>query len=220
MSKSILIVCTSAVSFGESHQTGIWLEEFAVPYNRFLEAGYRVTVASINGGNVSFDPQSAPSEEQNNLWQAALYALQESYAIADIAYSEIDALFLPGGHGTMFDFPQNKKLQEIISHCAENNKIIASVCHGPAALVHIELSDGTPFVSGKRVTCFTDEEEHSINLEKEMPFLLESALRDKGALFESGDAWTDTIVVDGTLLTGQNPMSSDSLAQALIKTLN
>lgn len=219
MSKTVLMVLTSHTQFGENRKTGVWLEEFALPYQQFNDESFDVVVASIQGGRVLYDPQSNPSAEQAVEWKEALAAMESSYRVSDIDPTEMDAIFLPGGHGTMFDFPESNHLRNIIEHFAHSEKPIAAICHGPAALVNVQLTDGTPLVQGKELTCFTNEEEYSINLEKEMPFLLESRLKELGATFNRGSAWSDNVVVDGNLLTGQNPMSSKSLAEALVNLL-
>jgi putative intracellular protease/amidase len=130
-----------------------------------------------------------------------------------------DAVFLPGGHGTMFDFPDNETLQYVIQQFAENHKVVSAVCHGPAGLVNVTLKDGTPLVKGKVVTAFTDEEEREMELDRHMPFLLESKLREKGADFQTGPKWTDHSVRDGNLITGQNPQSSKSTAEKVVEAL-
>ncbi len=219
MSKTVLMVCTSHTKVSENHSTGVWMEEFAVPYQRFIEEGYRVITASIRGGVVEHDPQSAPTEKQSSLWKEAIGELQSTVSLSDISVSEIDGIFLPGGHGTMFDFPHSEQLQNILMECVLNNKVIASVCHGPAALVNVLLPDGTPFVAGKKMACFTDAEEISLNLHEVMPFLLESNLLELGASVEKGDPWSEKVVVDGNLLTGQNPMSTKALSEKFVTTL-
>ncbi|HZG70963.1 MAG TPA: type 1 glutamine amidotransferase domain-containing protein, partial [Chondromyces sp.] len=130
-----------------------------------------------------------------------------------------DAIFLPGGHGTMFDFPNNETLLYVLQQFAEEGKVIGSVCHGPAGLVNVTYKDGTPLVKGKTLTAFTDEEEIEMQLEKHMPFLLETKLREKGANFVREEKWTDFSVRDGQLVTGQNPQSSRSTALKVTEAL-
>ncbi|WP_226579778.1 type 1 glutamine amidotransferase domain-containing protein [Halobacillus litoralis] len=219
MSKRILMVVTNHTKITEEHKTGLWLEEFAAPYNMFKEQGYDVRVTSISGGKVELDPNSIP-EEETSQWNEAEKQLEDTEALTkEIADENYDAIFLPGGHGTMFDFPDSEELQYALQQFAENDKVISAVCHGPAGLVNATYSDGTPIVKGKTVNGFTDEEERGMELDSYMPFLLESKLREKGAEFVRGDNWSDYSVRDGKLVTGQNPMSSESTAQKVIEVL-
>jgi putative intracellular protease/amidase len=133
--------------------------------------------------------------------------------------SKFDAIFLPGGHGTMFDLPENEKLQALIREMYEEDKVVAAVCHGPAGLVGVTLSDGTSLVKGKKITAFTDEEEREITLDRFMPFLLETRLRELGANFVAASNWSDHLQVDGKLITGQNPQSTISVAKEVTKQL-
>ncbi|PRO66650.1 type 1 glutamine amidotransferase domain-containing protein [Alkalicoccus urumqiensis] len=218
MSKNVLIVVTSANKMG-SNDTGLWLEEYAAPYVEFVRQGYDVTVRSIEGGQVPLDPNSLPEKDVLE-WQEAEAKLTNTQALSNEDVSAgFDAVYLPGGHGTVFDFPDNLLLQRLIREHAEKGAVIGSVCHGPSALVHVTLSDGTPLVKGKKVSAFTDAEEKEMGLENAVPFLLESTLREKGAAFENGDNWSDYSVRDGKLVTGQNPMSSESTAKKMVEAL-
>ncbi|MFC0525537.1 type 1 glutamine amidotransferase domain-containing protein [Pontibacillus salicampi] len=219
MAKSVLMVVTNHTKITEDHKTGLWLEEFAAPYNMFKAQGYNVRVTSISGGKVELDPNSIPEEETPN-WAEARKQLEDTTALTKgIADEGYDAIFLPGGHGTMFDFPNSEILQYALQQFAENDKVIGAVCHGPAGLVNATYADGTPIVKGKQVNGFTDSEEIGMELDSYMPFLLESTLREQGAEFVRGDDWTAFSVRDGKLVTGQNPMSSESTAQKLIEAL-
>lgn len=128
-------------------------------------------------------------------------------------------MFFPGGHGTMFDLPDNPEVQRLVAEFAQADKVLASVCHGPACLVGALLRDGTPVVKGRKVTAFTDDEERAVELDRHMPFLLETRLRELGAVFVPAANWQDNVVVDGKLVTGQNPQSSASAAWAVIELL-
>ncbi|SFB19972.1 Putative intracellular protease/amidase [Lentibacillus halodurans] len=216
--KQILMVVTNHTKITDDHKTGLWLEEFAVPYNVFKANGYDIKLTSIDGGEVALDPNSIP-EEKNEEWQAAEEELKNTVKLSKDDAHGFDAIFLPGGHGTMFDFPTSETLQYVLQQFAEDNRVIGSVCHGPAGLVNVTYKDGTPLVEGKKVSAFTDSEEKDMSLDQHMPFLLESKLREKGAEFVRGDDWTDFSVRDGHLATGQNPMSSQSTAEKVIKAL-
>lgn len=130
------------------------------------------------------------------------------------------AIFLPGGHGTMFDMPDNALLQSMIRAVYEAGKTVAAVCHGPAAFVGVTLSDGRPLVAGKTIAAFTDEEERETTLDRFMPFLLETRLRELGASFVTAPNWTNNVQVDGNLITGQNPQSTESAALEVIRQLS
>lgn len=218
MSKRILMLVTSHDKMDDKHPTGIWLSEFAEPYEEFQKAGYAITVTSPKGGPAPIDPRSL-NEENERRWEAAIARLKDTVPVAAVNPDEYDALFVPGGHGTMFDFPVDPNVRTLVRRFAEANKVIAAVCHGPAALVGVVLSNGQPLVAGKRVTAFTNEEERAVQLDKLVPFLLESRLRELGAHFIAAEKWTDHVEQDGLLITGQNPQSGISAAQAVIRTL-
>ncbi|AUI37591.1 glutamine amidotransferase [[Bacillus] caldolyticus] len=217
MTKRVLMVVTNHTTITDDHKTGLWLEEFAVPYLVFKEKGYDVKVASIQGGEVPLDPRSI--NEKDPSWAEAEAVLKNTTRLSKDDAHGFDAIFLPGGHGTMFDFPDNETLQYVLQQFAEEGRIIAAVCHGPSGLVNATYKDGTPIVKGKTVTSFTDEEEREVGLDVHMPFLLESTLRLRGANFVRGEKWTDFSVRDGNLITGQNPQSSRSTAEKVVAAL-
>lgn len=218
----ILIVTTSSDKFeGEnSHPTGVWLEEFTVPFQEFVESGAELIVASPKGGAMPIDPRSAASEAQTAEWKEAMAAAKSAVKLTEVKAADFDALFLPGGHGPMFDLPENETLARLLREFYETGKIIAAVCHGPAGLVGAKLSDGTPLVKGKTLTCYTYAEEVAAQLDKEVPFILEHRLTELGANFIRGANKADHIERDGQLITGQNPASSQSIAQAVVAALN
>lgn len=220
MSKQILMVVTTADKMNDDHATGLWLSEFGEAYIEFDRAGYAITVASPLGGKVPVDARSLEGETSQEILDTAQY-LEDTLKLDAIKDgSKFDAIFLPGGHGTMFDLPENEKLQALIRELYEANKIVAAVCHGPAGLVGVTLSDGTPLVAGKAVTSFTDEEERATTLDRFMPFLLETRLRELGAKFVAEPNWSNHIQVAGHLITGQNPQSTISVAKEVIKQLS
>lgn len=212
--KKILMILTNHKKIDEERSTGLWLEEFAIPYETFKEKGYEVAVTSPNGGNVPIDPNSESED-----WVDTEKLLQDTKKLDSIDPAEYDAVFLPGGHGTMFDFPDNPTLKRLLADYYESGKVVAAVCHGPAGLTEVELSNGTPLVSGKTLTSFTNEEEGETGLEDAMPFLLESRLREQGAHFVTEPKFADHVERDGNLVTGQNPPSSKSTALAVIAAL-
>lgn len=219
MTKRILMIVTSHDRIDDDHQTGIWFEEFSVPYHKFLQQGYDVTVVSPAGGDAPLDANSLQdyqATDENEAAKAALNALpalDDSYHAADY-----DAVFFPGGHGTMFDLPDNPHVQRLIRDTYQADKPLAAVCHGPACLVNM-IEDNVSLIKGKKVTAFTDSEERAVQLDKLMPFMLETRLRELGVEFVPADDWMDNTVVDGHLVTGQNPQSSGSAADAVITLL-
>lgn len=216
--KSLLMVVTTHDRIDDAHPTGLWFEEFAAPYRLFRERGYRITVASPRGGAAPIDPKSAPEDPDAPEHRAALEVLRDTRPIAAVDASAFDAVFFPGGHGTMYDLP-NADIGRVVAQFAVQDKVVASVCHGPAALVEATLPDGTPLVQGRTLTAFTDDEERAVELDRHMPFLLESRLRALGARFQPAANWEEHVVVDGKLVTGQNPQSSAAAANAVIALL-
>ncbi|OJF17210.1 MAG: glutamine amidotransferase [Bacillaceae bacterium G1] len=216
--KRLLMVVTSHDEIKEGHKTGIWLSEFAEPYEIFREKGLEVVVASIKGGQAPIDPRSI-NEENKVKWANAIRELENTRPLAEVSAEDFDALFLPGGHGTMFDFPDNEVLQATVREFFESGRVVAAVCHGPAGLVNVKLSSGEYLVKGRKVTSFTNEEERAVQLDADMPFLLEDRLRENGALFETAPMWADHVAVDGNLVTGQNPQSGESAAKKVLELL-
>jgi len=217
--QSVLMVVTSANQMTNGEATGLWLEEFAVPYLLFKEAGYNVTIASPKGGKAPVDARSLKEEERVLSWSKASVMLEKTLPLDQVQAADYSAIFLPGGHGTMFDLPENKKLKALLKDFSAQDKIIAAVCHGPAGFVGATKADGTPLVAGKTITSFTDAEEMAVGLDKAVPFLLESKLRQEGAKFVVGEKWVSHTQVDGKLVTGQNPASSEETAKAVIALL-
>ncbi|WP_206830193.1 type 1 glutamine amidotransferase domain-containing protein [Alicyclobacillus fructus] len=218
MAKKVLMVVTSADQMTDGHPTGLWLSEFAEPYTEFKKVGYDITVASPRGGQAPIDERSVQNGELHQ-WPEAVEVLKQTVPLSQVSASDYDAIFLPGGHGTMFDFPNSAELQALIRAFAESGKVVAAVCHGPAGLVNVRLSNGEPLVKGKRVTAFTDEEERAVKLDDKVPFMLETKLRELGAQFVAQPMWADHVERDGNLITGQNPQSGISAAKAVIQAL-
>jgi putative intracellular protease/amidase/sugar lactone lactonase YvrE len=218
----ILIVTTSHDRFegANPHPTGVWLEEFALPYLELAANGVEMTIASPKGGAMPVDPRSLPTPAQEIAWHSAIAASQQTIALSAVTSTEFDAIFLPGGHGPMFDLPDNRDLQQLLREFHEAGKIIAAVCHGAVGLVGATLSDGTPLVKDRVLTAYTYSEEVAAKLDKEVPFVLEQRLRELGAIFVAGENKADHIERDGKLITGQNPASSASIARSIVTALN
>lgn len=215
-----LIITTSNDILSPGHPTGLWLEEFAVPYTTLTEAGVEVVVASPKGGLVPLDPKTEPDEEQRKKWAGALSALTATKRINEVTADGFDAIFFPGGHGPLVDLLDNAEVHRLIESFNGAGKLIAAVCHGPAALLNARNTSGEPLIKGRKVTGFTNTEERLVGLHDVVPFLLEDAMKERGGDFESALLPTTSHTVrDGNLLTGQNPASSQKIGDELLDAL-
>ncbi|MGL5017784.1 MAG: type 1 glutamine amidotransferase domain-containing protein [Luteolibacter sp.] len=222
----ILMILTSHDKLGDTgKKTGYWLEEFAAPYYAFLDAGAEITLASPAGGKPPLDPQSDVPDAQTEATErfkkddAAQHALASTTQLTEINADGFDAIFFPGGHGPVWDLAENADSQRIIEKSVAADRPLAAVCHAPAVFKHTKRADGKPLVSGRRVTGFTNTEEEGVGLTEIVPFLIEDMLIANGGLYEKGLDWGSYVVVDGKLVTGQNPASSAAAAKALLKLL-
>lgn len=222
----ILFVVTSHTKLGATGKpTGVWLEELALPYLALAARGAKITIASPAGGPIPIDPGSLRPKGEAPVMDAFLArpeiaaALIGVPSVAALAGQKFDALFLPGGHGTMWDLPVDAHLAALIGRMADAGKPVAAVCHGAAGLVAAKRADGTPVVAGYRVNSFTDAEERAVGLSGVVPFALQSRLEALGARFEHGPDFQAFAVVDRGLITGQNPASSSLVAEALATAL-
>ena len=219
----ILILVTSHAMLGDTGtRTGLWLEELAVPYLTFTRAGATVDLASPLGGAVPIDPKSEqdPSADVKAFLadSKAMAAVKASKKVADVG-TGYDAVFVAGGHGTMWDLPASPDVAAALSSAWQQGTVVAAVCHGPAALVNVKDAKGQPIVKGRRFTAFTNEEEAAVGLTKVVPFLLESRLVELGGRFERAPRWQSHAVRDGKLVTGQNPASSRAVAEQVLTAL-
>ncbi|MBU1188019.1 MAG: type 1 glutamine amidotransferase domain-containing protein [Gammaproteobacteria bacterium] len=222
----ILIVLTSQAVFGDSDKpTGFWLEELATPYYTLLEAGHRLTLCSPLGGLAPVDPASCDDQQMTSNCQRflqdaeAMQRLATTLPLSDIDPGDHDAVFYPGGHGPLWDLREHAHSIHIIESMHAAGKPVAAVCHGPAVLLNAGAEDGRPLTAGRRVTAFSNSEEQAVGLADQVPYLLEDALTHQGAVFCKAADWSDHCVVDGHLITGQNPASSGSVARALLQLL-
>lgn len=220
----ILIVLTSHDQLGETgNKTGFWLEEFASPYYALKDAGAVITLSSPKGGQPPLDPKSDLPENLTDLTKrfradpAAQTELANTKKISDMSADDFDAVFYPGGHGPMWDMPDNATSIALIEAFVKADKPVGAVCHAPVALVNVRGKDGEYLVKNKRVTGFANEEEDAVGLSAIVPFLLEDRLKERGGLYSKGDNWAPYVQVDGKLVTGQNPASSGAVAEALLK---
>ena len=214
---SILMIVTGVSNMTSGDKTGVWLEEFAVPYVKFKKEGFEVTVATINGGETPIDPSSLEGVKPE--WKDAMDALKNTKKLDDVDSQKYTAVYVPGGHGAMFDLAEDKVVKEILAEFADAGKVVSAVCHGPAALVGVKLKSGKYLVDGKKLTSFTNSEEDEVKKSDKMPFMLESKLVEQGGIFQAKGNWADNVVTDGNLITGQNPSASNSIADEIIKKL-
>ena len=222
----ILMIVTSHDKMGDTgHKTGIWLEELAAPYFRFRDAGADITLASPKGGQPPLDPNSQVPDALTEATkrfegdEEAQKAFANTVTLDGLKADDYDALFYPGGHGPLWDLATDVKSIALIEAFVAQDKPVAAVCHGPAAFVNAKTKDGKPLVAGKKVTGFTNDEEKAVGLEKVVPLLIEDEFTKQGGLYERADMWASHAVVDGKLVTGQNPASSDAAADAVVKLL-
>ncbi|MEJ7172841.1 type 1 glutamine amidotransferase domain-containing protein [Staphylococcus caprae] len=218
MSKKVLFVLTSTKQYPDGTETGLWLEEAGEPYDILTQEGIEVDIASIKGGHVNLDPNST-SDELLNHYSTFVSHLNDTPSIDDINADDYDAIYLPGGHGTVFDFANNEKLANILVHFRDKDKIISSVCHGPSAFVGVKGSNGKYLVDGIQLTAFTDSEEKAMGLEEKVPFLTQSKLEEQGARFVASDDFASHLEEDRKFITGQNPQSSEVIGKALVNAL-
>ena len=222
----ILMVLTSHDQLGNTgKKTGFWLEEFAAPYYAFKDAGADVTLVSPQGGQPPLDPKSDEPDSQTDATRrfkadpAAQAALAHTGKLSEVSGDGFDALFYPGGHGPLWDLAEDADSIKLIESMAAAGKIVSAVCHAPGVLRHVKAADGTPLVQGKNVTGFTNTEEAAVQLTDIVPFLVEDMLGKNGGNYSKGDDWAPYVVIDGQLITGQNPASSEPAALAVLRQL-
>jgi putative intracellular protease/amidase len=219
----IVMVLTSHDQLGSTgRKTGFWLEEFAAPYFVFRDAGVELTLASPKGGQPPIDPKSDLPENQTPAMarfkqgERAQKELSQTVKLETIKSEDFDTVFYVGGHGPMWDLAESRVSIALLESFYNSGKVIALVCHSPGVLRHVTYK-GEPLVKGKRVTGFTNGEEEEVQLTHVVPFLVEDELMRLGAIFEKVRDWQPHSVVDGRLVTGQNPASSTGAAQELVK---
>lgn len=228
--KPILLVLTNHAKLGDSgKRTGFFLSEAAHPWEVFSKAGYKVTLASPVGGFAPLDPKSYDLKDEANaaFWKKSgsgeeknnTLGVRDTKAIGDLNPADFSAVFFAGGHGAMWDFREDKDLQRFTATVYEDGGAVGAVCHGPAALIDVKLTDGTPLVKGKKVAGFTNAEEEAVGLTKTVPYLLQSELEAAGATHVPAENFTENAVLDGRLATGQNPASAKKTAELLVDAL-
>jgi putative intracellular protease/amidase len=225
--KKVLFVLTSHSDLGNTgEKTGFWIEEFAAPYYLLKDKGIAITIASPKSGQPPIDPKSETPDAQTpatirfNEDKETQGILANTVKLSTINQADFDAIFYPGGHGPLWDLAEDKNSIALIESFYKNNKPVAAVCHAPAVFKNTRIADGSPLVKGKKVTGFTNSEEEAVKLTDVVPFLVEDMLKENGGIYSKGDDWAVYAVEDGLLITGQNPASSELVAEKLLEKLN
>lgn len=220
MAQRVLFVLTSNGTLGDNgDRTGFHLAELTHPYYVLRDAGYDVNLGSINGGHPPVDPGSEDYDDETNRRfrddAEAQRKLAHSTPVTELDGTDFSAIYFPGGHGTMWDLPDNPDVQRLIREVWENGGTVGAVCHGPAALVNATLGDGTHLVDGRQVSAFTDEEEQAVKKDGIVPFLLATELKGRGAKHRKAENFQPSVSIDGRLVTGQNPASAQGVGEAI-----
>ena len=222
----VLMVLTSHDQLGNTgEKTGFWLEEFTSPYYVFKDAGAEIVLASPKGGQPPLDPKSDLPDFQTDSTRRfekdpeAQQQLANTLPLAQVNAEDFDTVFYPGGHGPLWDLTNDQKSVELIEAFTRTQKPIGFVCHASAVLKNVKTQNGESFVKGKNVTGFSNSEEEAVQLTNVVPFLIEDEFKAQGAHYEKGADWHPFVVVDGRLVTGQNPASSEAVAEQLLKQL-
>lgn len=222
----ILIILTSHAKLGNTdNKTGFWIEEFANPYYTFQEAGAEITIASPKGGQPPIDPKSDTPENQTEATKRyksdthLLSLMANTKKLTEVSEDDFDAVFYPGGHGPLWDLTTDKDSINLIENFWDSKKPIAAVCHAPSVLLNAKDENGNFLIKGKKVTGFSNTEEQAVQLDKIVPFMLEDELKSKGGIYSKKEDWASYVVKDGLLITGQNPGSSEAVANELIQLL-
>jgi len=222
MQKKALIVITSHDKIGNTNEKTGWnLTEVTHMYFPLREAGYKVNFASPKGGAAPLEEKSIKLEDSYNQQFTNDKNIQEqiksTIPVSDVNPLEYQILYFAGGHGTMWDFRDSVDIQRVTAAVYENGGIVSAVCHGPAAFVDVKLSNGKYLVDGKDINCYPNVDEEAIGFADKLPFLLETALRERGALFHSVEKGKSIVIISERLVTGQNPASMTALAQKVIE---
>ena len=219
MRKKILIVTTNYSNINSGIQTGVWFEEFAVPFIIFKATNYNIIVASPKGGESPIDINSLSCSNPMEWDETAKY-LRNTEKLSNIDYKLFDAIYIPGGHGPMFDLSKNKILKNIIEYMYSNNKVISAVCHGVVGLISAVDEKGNSILKDKYVTSFTNKEEQIVKMKEFMPFLLQDKIIKLGANFVEEKPWSEHVEISYNIITGQNQNSAQLVAESVISLLN
>ncbi len=223
--KKVLFVLTSHDKLGSTEEkTGFWVEEFASPYYYLADKDVEITLASPKGGQPPIDPKSelpdfqTPATERFNKDENLQNQLANTKVLGEVKAEDFDAVFYPGGHGPLWDLAEDKDSVRLIEDFYNSNKPVGAVCHAPAVFKNT-MSNGESLVKGKKVTGFSNTEEEAVQLTEVVPFLVENMLQENGGQYSKSEDWHPYAVEDGHLITGQNPASSELVAELLLKQL-
>jgi putative intracellular protease/amidase len=226
--KKILIIVTNVPEYKKvGFRTGLWLGELTHFWDVAEEAGYTMDIVSPSGGPIPLDPESLAhgvlaelSTERRYMDRAYMDRLEHTKKVSDVRVEDYDAIYLTGGHGTMFDFPESKALQDVIAKFYEPGKVVSAVCHGPGGLLNVKLSNGENLIKGKEITGFSWPEEVMAKREMAVPFNLEEELKKRGAKYHTAMLpFASYVREDGRLITGQNPASARAVGEAVVAKL-
>lgn len=223
----MLIVVTSVSRYESGHlPTGLWLSELTHIYHSAKERGYETVIASTKGGNTPVDPESLKpivlDKITKKFWADASFRtlLEHTKSLGEVSGQQFDCVYLAGGHGTMYDFPNDAILQTIVKEQYERGKMVAAICHGVGGLLNVKMSNGEYLIKGKTITGFNWFEESLARRKGEVPFNLEASLKERGSDYRKAFIpMTSKVVVDGNLITGQNPFSSKEMARVVMQQL-
>lgn len=222
----VIFIITSHSALGDTgEKTGFWVEEFAAPYYALVDKGVEVSLASPLGGQPPIDPKSELPDFQTDATRrfykddVLQEKLSKTIQLQHVNPDEYDAVFYPGGHGPLWDLAANSASLRTIESFIAKGKPVAAVCHAPAVLLNAKAPNGEPLVKGKKVTGFTNSEEEAVKLTEVVPFLVEEELKKSEAIYSKGEDWQPYVVRDGLLITGQNPASSEGVANELLAAL-
>ena len=225
--KNVLFVLTSHDELGNTgEKTGFWVEEFAAPYYLLKDKGVNITLASPKGGQPPIDPKSnepdfqTPATKRYFEDKETMELMANTKKLTEVNADDFDAVFYPGGHGPLWDLAESETSATLIESFYSSNKPVAAVCHAPGVFKNVKDQNGEPLVKGKQVTGFTNTEEEAVQLTDVVPFLVEDMLKEKGGVYSKKDDWSEYAIEDGLLITGQNPASSELVAEMLLRRLN
>jgi len=222
--RKILFVLTGHDRLGpagdnSADKTGFHLAEAAKPWAVLSDAGFTIDLFTPSGGAAPIDPSSKAMDDEDNerfLADERVSAqIVDARPLYEADLGDYEAIYFPGGHGTMWDLPENEVVQHAIRTMYEDGKVVAAVCHGPAAFVNVRLSDGKWFVDGRTLSAFTDAEEKSVDKDDVMPFLLAGKLKERGATMNRADKFKKSVSIDGRIVTGQNPASARGVGEGI-----
>ncbi len=221
MKKKILIIVSNANAIGPNNRrTGTFLPEVAHPYTEFEKAGFQIDFASLSGDTPYLDALNLADDHDNLafLTGKGWADMQKAAKLSNVNTESYDAVFVPGGLAPMVDMPENPLLKKVIADTYERGGVVGAVCHGPVSLLNVKLSDGSYLVNGKNIASFTDEEENNY-AKTDVPFFLQSALTEQGAIFHEAAPWSANSIADGNIVTGQNPASAKGVGEKIVAIL-